>query len=412
MDEKTRLEPVRRDGIGGRSSGIRLGRLLGVEVTLDWSLLIIFVLITLTLAAGLLPAWHPDWGGLTVWLTAATAAVLFLVSVLLHELSHAVVGRRLGIGVRQITLFVFGGMAHMQNEPRTWRAELGMAIAGPLTSLVLGFVSLYLAGLVGGPMQIDPQHPMQAVSALNPPATILFWLGPINIMLALFNMVPGFPLDGGRVLRALLWGLSGDLVRATRWAALGGQAVAWLLIASGFAMILGLQVPLFGSGPLAGLWIALIGWFLNNAALMSYRGLILKRTLGDLPVSRVMHRDFKAVSPDIGVQTMLDEHVFGGSQRTFPVLEGDRLLGLVCLSDVRKLEPQRRELTRVDEIMTPLQALHTLSPQDKASEAMNRLALYRVNQLPVVEADRLLGLVSREDVFKWLSLHADAAPGG
>jgi Zn-dependent protease len=284
------LETVERPGV--RPSGLRLGRLLGVEVTLDWSLLIIFLLLTLTLSAGILPVWHPDWGGLTVLLTAVAAAVLFLASVLVHELSHAVVGRRLGISVGQITLFVFGGMAHMKNEPRTWRAELGMAIAGPLTSLVLGFVSLYLAGLVGGPMEFDPEHPMEAVSALNPLATILFWLGPINIMLGLFNMVPGFPLDGGRVLRALLWGLSGDLLRATRWAAFGGQAVAWLLIASGFAMIFGIQVPLFGSGPVAGLWIALIGWFLNNAALMSYQRVVLQQTLGDLLVTRVMQKDF------------------------------------------------------------------------------------------------------------------------
>jgi Zn-dependent protease/CBS domain-containing protein len=395
-----------------RSSGLRLGRILGVAVTLDWSLLIIFLLLTLTLSVGILPAWHPDWGGLTILLTAVVAAVLFLASVLVHELSHAVVGRQLGIRVRHITLFVFGGMAHMENEPRTWRAEFGMAIAGPLTSLALGFVSLYLAGLAGGPVQFDPEHPMKAVSALNPLATILVWLGPINILLGLFNMVPGFPLDGGRVLRAILWGLSGDLMRATRWAALSGRAVAWLLIASGFAMIFGVQVPLFGSGVVEGLWIALIGWFLNNAALMSYQRVLLQQTLGDLPVTRVMHRDFRDISPDIRVQVLVEEHVFGGSQRAFPVLEGDRLLGLVCLADVRRLEPSRRETTAVAEIMTPREALQTLSADAKASEAMDLLALHRVNQLPVMEADRLLGLVSREDILKWLSLHRDSLAAG
>jgi Zn-dependent protease len=374
-------------------------------ITLDWSLLIIFMLITITLAAGILPAWHPDWGSFTVLLTAASASILFLASVLVHELSHAVVGRHLGIEVRRITLFVFGGMAHMENEPHNWRAELGMAIAGPVTSLVLGFVFLFLAGLVSGPIEMDPQHPLEAVAKLNPLATVLFWLGPINVMLALFNMIPGFPLDGGRVLRAILWGVSGNLMQATRWATLGGQGFAWLLIGSGFAMIFGMQVPIFGSGPVAGLWIALIGWFLNNAAQMSYQRVMLQESLGDLPVTRVMHRDYQVVAPATLVQTLVDEHLLGTSQRAFPVVEGDRLLGLVCLADVRKLAAEQRAITPVSELMTPLSGLHRLSPSDKASDAMIRLAGYQVNQLPVVEDGRLLGLISREDILKWLTLH-------
>jgi Zn-dependent protease/CBS domain-containing protein len=390
------------------SSGIRLGSVFGVKVTLDWSLLIIFLLITMTLAAGILPAWHPDWGGFMVLLTAAIAAALFIASVLIHELSHALVGRRQGIRVRHITLFVFGGMAHLENEPNSWRAELAMAIAGPLTSLLLGVTFLMLAGLLSGPIEIDPERPLEALSRLDPLATILFWLGPVNIMLGLFNMVPGFPLDGGRVLRAILWGLTGDLMQATRWATLSGQGIAWLLIACGFAMIFGLQVPLLGSGPIAGLWVALIGWFLNNAALMSYQRVILQETLGDLPVIRVMHRDFKQLTPDTQVQILVDEHLLGSSQRTFPVVQAGRLLGLVCLADVRKLEPSQWAGTSVSEIMTPVAALHSLAPGDKASDAMNRLALHRVNQLPVVEAERLLGLVSREDILKWLTLQGDS----
>jgi Zn-dependent protease/predicted transcriptional regulator len=384
----------------------------GVTVTLDWSLLIIFALITLALSAGLLPAWHPDWGMPTILVTAASASVLFISSVLAHELAHAIVGRRLGMRVEHITLFVFGGMAHLEEEPRTWRTELGMAIAGPIASLALGFAFLFLAGLISGPIDVDPEDPLKAVSVLNPLATVLFWLGPINILLGLFNLVPGFPLDGGRVLRAILWGVTGDLARATRWAAAGGQGFAWLLIASGFAMILGVRVPVFGTGPLAGLWLALIGWFLNNAALASYRRVLLEERLGDLPVTRVMYRNPVQVPRDISVQALVDEHLLGSSQRAFPVVDDGRLVGLVCLEDVRRLPRERRAETRLAEIMTPVGSLHTLSPSEKASAALSRLGEYQVNQLPVVQDERLLGMVTREAILRWLSLSRGTGVGG
>lgn len=384
--------------------GLRLGRVAGVTVTLDWSLLIIFALITLMLSAGVLPVWHPDWGRFTVLFTAASAAVLFLASILVHELSHAVVGRRMGVRVEHITLFVFGGMAHMEEEPRTWRAELAMAIAGPITSLLLGFAFISLAGLVSGPLEVNPEAPLETLSTLNPLATILFWLGPVNIILGLFNMVPGFPLDGGRVLRAILWGVTGDYAGATRRAAAAGQAFAWLLIASGFAMILGFRVPLLGTGPVAGLWVALIGWFLNNAALMSSRRLLVREGLGDLPVTRVMHTDFVAVAPDLTVRDFVDEHLLGSSRRSFPVVEDGRLRGIVCLADVRKLAPDLWAATRVREIMTPEERLQRISPSEKASDALDRLGSGGVNQLPVVDAGRLLGMVTREDLLKWLAL--------
>src|SRR5690606_20890178 len=176
-----------------------------IDVYLDWSLAIVFMLVTFSLGGVAFPTWHPDWGAGTVWLTAATAAVLFFASVLIHELSHALVGRRFGIDVPSITLFVFGGMAQMREEPHAWRPELWMALAGPITSLLLGVGFLLLGGLFAGglPEGADPEA---FVSNLNPVATLLFWLGPINIILGVFNMVPGFPLDGGRVLRAALWG--------------------------------------------------------------------------------------------------------------------------------------------------------------------------------------------------------------
>jgi Zn-dependent protease len=258
-------------------SGLRIGSIAGIEIRVDPSLTFVFMLVTVSLGVGLFPAWHPDWSAVIVWCTAAAAAVLFFGSVLVHELAHALVGRAQDITIRRITLFVFGGMAHLEEEPHDWRAELWMAVAGPVTSFAIGVVCLFLAGLMVGPVEIDPGDPIAVFAALDPLATIAAWLGPVNIGLAVFNLVPGFPLDGGRVARALLWGATGDIVRATRWAAAMGQTFGWMLMAIGFAMILGLRVPYFGTGILNGMWIALIGWFLNNAAIMSYRQLLSRR---------------------------------------------------------------------------------------------------------------------------------------
>jgi Zn-dependent protease len=391
-----------------RPRGLGLGRIAGVEVRLDLSLLIIFVLITLGLAMGLFPMWHADWSLALTLFTAASAAVLFLLSVLLHELSHAVVGRSMGMRIERITLFVFGGMAHMEDEPATWRSELAMAIVGPIASLLIGLGCLLLAHALAGPIEIDPEDPTKAIAELGPLTTLLLWLGPVNIVLAVFNLVPGFPLDGGRVLRAVLWGATGDRQRATRWASGAGQAFAWFLIASGFAMILGLRVPIFGSGPIAGLWIALIGWFLNNAASMSYQRLVLQESLKDVTVQRLMHRDFVEVAPQAKVSELIESRVLRSSQRVFPVSEDGRFVGLVCLQDMRQLAREERDRTAVSEIMTPRDRLRTLGPEAKAEEALKLLAEGRFNQVPVIEGDDLKGLVTREDILTWLAFN----PGG
>ncbi len=391
-----------------RPGGIRLGRVAGVEIGLDWSLLIIFALIAMALSGGVLPHWHPDWGQAKVLVTAFAAAALFLVSVLLHELAHALVGRRFGVEIRRITLFVFGGMAHMEGEPKTWRAELGMAIAGPLASLALGVLFLMLAGVIAGPIEFDPEDPGKGLAQVGPVATLLLWLGPVNIVLGLFNLVPGFPLDGGRVLRAILWGLTGDLTRSTLMAASVGQAFAWVLIATGFAMMLGISVPLFGSGPIGGLWLALIGWFLGNAARQSYRVRLIEDRLGSLPVRRVMHHDYQVVEPDTRVQDLVDDGFLAFSQRAYPVVSDGELRGMVCLEDVRRLGRDQWSSQRVADVMTPIEQLHTVSPSQSAAATLALLAEKGVNQLPVVEHGRVLGLVTREDILKWMVL----SPGG
>jgi Zn-dependent protease len=227
--------------------GIKLFRIAGVDVFLGWSLLIIFLLISSSLAAGLFPAWHPEWSAATSWLTGIAAAILFLLSVLVHEMSHALVGRANGMSIPRITLFIFGGMAHLEDEPRHWRVEFWMAIVGPITSLALGFLFIWAGNAAAGGIEMT-DDPAAMFSGLSPAATLLLWLGPVNIVLALFNLVPGFPLDGGRVMRAVLWGITDDYQKATRWASTGGRIFGGLLIAAGLSMALGFRVPFFGTG--------------------------------------------------------------------------------------------------------------------------------------------------------------------
>lgn len=396
----------------GLSGGFRLGSIFGVEIRIDWSLAIIFFLIAFSLAAGMFPAWHPDWSPALAWGTALAAAVAFFASVLVHEMSHALVGRARGIQVRRITLFMFGGMAHMENEPPSWRAEFLMAIVGPLTSLGLGVAFLWLAGVVHGPIVLDPEDPMATLAALGPLASVLLWLGQINILLGLFNLVPGFPLDGGRVLRAAFWGVTGDHEKATRWASRGGQLFAWLLIASGFAMILGWQVPVFGTGFVGGLWLILIGWFLNSAAAMGYRQVVLHNALDNVQVRQLMQAPIARVEPRMRVRTLVDELVMSSGQRAFPVESDGRLVGLVSLRDLHKRDAGQWGDTTVGDIMTPLADLATVAPRQDAGEALDLLGQRDLNQLVVVEDGVARGLLRREDIVKWLALHGGGDRGG
>lgn len=364
------------------ATGVRLGRVGGVEIFADWSLLVVFALIAYSLAAGVFPSWHPDRETPVALATALGAALLFVASVLVHELAHALVGRLGGVRVRRITLFMLGGIAHLEAEPRTWRAELVMAAAGPATSFVLGLVFLWLAALVAGP--IDTEHPDAALAALSPLATLLLWLGPVNLLLAAFNLLPGFPLDGGRVLRAALWGATGSPRKATRWASWGGRALGGLPV---------------------GLWLMFIGWFLHSAALAGYRELVVKETLEAVPVARIMQTRLTRVDPDLTVQRLAEEHMMASGQRVLPVERAGRFLGLVSLSDLQKSEPRAWSHMSAAEIMTPVERLACVAPGADAGEALAELARRGVNQLPVLEEGRLVGLLRREDVLKWLALH-------
>jgi Zn-dependent protease/CBS domain-containing protein len=304
-------------------------------------------------------------------------------------------------------LHLFGGVANIEKEPSSPQNEFWMAVLGPLTSLVIGVILLVLVRLLVGPLESGMQDPANAISGLSPLATLLAWLGSINIILAAFNMVPGFPLDGGRVLRSMLWALTDNCRQATRWASWVGQGIAWLMIGTGIAMVFGVQVPFFGSGLISGLWLAFIGWFLNTASSQSYQQVVVRDILEDVPVVRMMRRNPPTVTADTSISRLVDEHVMGTDERGFPVLEGSSLVGLVTLQDLREVPRDRWQGTNVHEIMTPVEELETVNPDSDAADAMQTLTRRDVRQLPVLDGHELVGMLRRQDLVRWLQLNSD-----
>lgn len=391
-------------------SGFRLGTWLGVQVFVDWSLLIIFTLITLHLSLGLFPAWHPTWSlPFRVWM-AIVAALLFFSSILLHELSHAWMAKAVGMRVQRITLFLFGGLAQIEGECPSPKAELWVAGVGPVVSLLIGGLSLLVGAAWVAPQAAAfalPQETLAWAAALGPVPTLLFWLGPINILLAVFNLIPGFPLDGGRLLRAAFWYWTGNLQRATRWASYGGQAFAAFLMVIGFAMLLGASWPWLGGGLLQGLWLLMIGWFLHHAAKGSYQELLLHDALQGVPVESLMRRDWVSLPPDMQVDEWIRTYLMQSEQRAFPVMQDGTWSGLVTLGDVRRVSRSEWGQTSIHDIMIPAADVVKLTPQADALEALKELGRLGVGQVAVVDAGNFLGFVRREDVMRWLSFHPE-----
>src|SRR6266511_269952 len=364
-------------------NGLRMGRLFGINIYLDWSWLLIFLLVAWSLATQF-ALMHPAWGPELAWSVAIAAALLFFASVLAHELAHSIVAQAQGIPVRNITLFLFGGVANIQQEPRSPRGEFLLAIVGPLTSLVIGVICLLAASLFA-PLPADAaMNPGLVLVALTPLTTVLLWLGSINIILGVFNLLPAFPLDGGRVLRAILWGATGNFRMATRWATRIGQLFAWLLIFTGIAMIFGVEVPFFGTGLVGGLWLAFIGWFMSSAARQSEQQVAVHDMLEGVPAARLMRANVPAVPPRMSVGDLVHRYVMGTDERAFPVLDGDRLLGLVTLEDIRKVAREDWDIRTVAEIMTPADQLAVVQQQDDAAAVLDKLTERNVHQVPVM----------------------------
>jgi Zn-dependent protease/CBS domain-containing protein len=370
--------------------GVPLGKYFGIPVRLHWSWFIIFIVVTWMLGAYYFPDSYPSWNRATDWGIGAATSVLFFVSVLLHELAHSRVAQAAGMQVKSITLFIFGGVSQIGQEPGKPAVEFRMAIAGPGTSLVLGaiFWGIFFA----------TRHSVEPLSGLA------YWLGYINVSLAVFNLIPGFPLDGGRVLRSILWWRSGSIRSATRTASTIGRGVGFLFIFGGIALIF-----LNRSYWLNGVWLALIGWFLDNAAVGSYRQVALQDMLQGHTVSEVMTRDCQEISPTATVDQTVHDYILKSGRRCFPVVENGRTLGIVTLHNVRSLSRDLWPIKTVRDAMTPLDKTKSVRPSDPLTTTMQLLTDEDLNQLPVMEDNTFLGMVARDNLLSFI--HARAALG-
>jgi Zn-dependent protease/CBS domain-containing protein len=371
-------------------SQIKLGTIFGVELGLHYSWLVIALLITFSLVAQF-HAVNRNWSEALVWTTAIITGVLFFACLFAHELSHALVAKARGLPIHKITLFLLGGVAQIEKEASDPKTEFWMAIVGPFTSGILGLMLLALARVAGWDPRTEPA---------TPGAALLVWLGYINLALGAFNMIPGFPLDGGRVLHAILWWAMDDAERSTRAAAFVGQVIAVLFI--GFGILRFFQ----GDG-LGGLWIAFIGWFLLQAAGASYLQVKAGRLLRGLRVADVMSTDCATIDRSTSVQDFVHQQLLRTGRRCFFVLENDRLVGLITPHEVRAVPPERWDFTTVREAMRPIGVIHSVSRDMPAMEALEIMGREDVNQLPVMSDGQVQGIVTRAHLLQVLRSRAE-----
>jgi Zn-dependent protease/predicted transcriptional regulator len=369
---------------------IKLGRIFGVEIGLHYSWFIIALLITLSLASQF-SLTNPDWSDSLRWGIAIITAVLFFVAIVAHELSHAVVAKARGLPVRSITLFALGGIAQIEKEAADAKTEFWMGIIGPITSFVIGFICLAITMALGWR---PPEFPSDPLSAM------LMWLGYINIALAIFNMIPGFPLDGGRVLRAIVWWITGDAKRATLIATRVGQVIAFAMI------VLGVMRFFWGAG-FNGLWIAFIGWFLLNASRESYAQVAVTEGLRGVRVADVMSPEYLTVDGHSNLKTFVDDHLIRTGRRCFVVTFNGQAEGIITPNEIKSVPNARWIYTTVGDVMRPLDQVQTVAPNTPLSEALEVMARDDLNQLAVMREGQLAGLLSRANVLQLLRTRAE-----
>jgi Zn-dependent protease/CBS domain-containing protein len=369
------------------NGSFRLGKLLGIPIHLHYSWFFIFALVTLSLSGFYFPELYPDWSPQLAWGVGVATSLFFFASVVAHELTHSLVSMRFGVPVRSITLFIFGGVARISREPILPRGELLMALAGPLCSLFLGGLFWGLA-LLAAPVS----QPVNALAA---------WLARINVLLAVFNLIPGFPLDGGRVFRSLVWGATKDLRRATRYATFLGQGIAYLFIFGGILL------AFLTRDWVSGLWLAFIGWFLENAASSSYRQAVLRDALKGITAAEVMTQDCSLVPPNLSVQELVESNVLHSGRRCFMVASGEKLEGMITLHHIKAVARPLWPITPVSQAMIPIDQVQTASPQEEMVSLLERMDSQDINQLPVVEGGRLLGIVARDNILRFIRIHSE-----
>lgn len=376
--------PAMRGPFGGRA--FFLFRAFGIDVGIDPSWIVIFTLVTVSFAAqfGRL---YPDWPKSAAWTASAASSLLFFVSLLLHEFGHSLTSIRLGLPIHSITLFIFGGVARLTREPDRPRDEFLIAAAGPLVSILLSIGFLELWALIALIARGRPEGVPLLVEVIGAMAQRL---GLLNFVLVVFNCIPGFPLDGGRILRSIVWAATGSFAKATRWAAAGGKGFACILIGLGL-----LQALAWGQW-LPGLWLVFIGWFLLGAARSSVMQLVFRESLNEVRVDEVFERELTRLPGSMSVARAIGETMLRRGVRTIFVESADGGVGLVTMREVKGVAEIDRETTPLQAIATPLQRLRTVAPDATLWEAMQEMDGAQVSQLPVVQGGALMGILTRE----------------
>lgn len=366
---------------------ITLFKLLGFEVKLDFTWLILGLLITWSLATGLFPHFYEGFNTSTYWIMGVVGALGLFFSIVFHELCHSLVARRFGLPMKGITLFIFGGVAEMSEEPPSPRAEFMMAVAGPLSSIFLG-LGLLLIWFVG-----EGGLPGPVNGVIN-------YLGVLNLILAGFNLVPAFPLDGGRVLRSVLWGWKEDLRWATRLASKIGSTFGILLIVLGVFNV-------FTGNFIGGIWWFIIGMFIRGASRMSYQQAVLRRSLEGEPVQKFMVSDPVTVSSDVSIEDFIEKYIYKHHFKMFPVVDEGQLKGCVTLNQVKQIPKEERNRRKVEELVKECTENNTVSPDEDAMKALSLMKKTNQSRLMVVDRGKLVGVISLKDMMRLLSLKVD-----
>ncbi len=371
----------------------KIGRIFGIDIRIHWSWFAIFFLLLWWLATGFYDnvSAYSHWSAAERWLASGITTVLFFVSILLHELSHSLVARRLGLPVHSITLFIFGGVSSLKEEPNSPGVEFKMAIVGPLMSFALGIIAAAIALGFWANGSDD-----------TVPGAVAAYLAFINIAVGIFNMLPGYPLDGGRVLRATLWARTGSMLRATRWASRVGTIIAFGLMA------LGVISALAGNW-LGGVWFIVIGWFLRNTSEQAYQQLLYRDTLQGTKVSDIVDTSLEGAPPDIPLSELVNDYILGRGQRCVPIVVETNLLGLITMGDLRRFPPGEWAATSAFRAMTPREQLYTIASEDELMSALELMAANDVNQLPVIDGFDFSGFVTRADVIRRIQVKAELA---
>lgn len=362
---------------------LRLGKLAGIDIYVHMSWFIILVLLTWSLAQSWFAQYFPDWSMMRYWVAAFISALLLFICVLIHELAHALVARTSGQTVKDITLFIFGGVANIEEDMKHPGVDFRVAIAGPIASFLLAGVTFLLA------------LPLRGSNTTT--EAVLDYLIISNLLLGAFNLLPGFPLDGGRVLRSIIWMVTGNFRRATRIASYTGQACAYLFILLGI-------VEFFRGNFFNGLWVAFIGWFLLNAAQTINNQVELQSALRGVLVKQVMDSHPITVPANISVQKLVNEYFLPQGLHAAPVTHGDYLAGLITLSDIMQIERERWSYTPVGHVMRLAEQISTATANQPLLEVLQIMGTQNINQIPIVQDGRLIGLLSREAIIRYLQV--------